>query len=136
MTVYAGSNTFSNNAQTPANCTGCAGSEGRVHDESGIVWYFTPEERARFAAVDAGDFGGGRNAFRGPRSFGIDMGIQKRFRTIRNHELQLRADATNVTNTPSFGFPTLTFTSALFGRIRDNVASSSRKIQIAAKYTF
>ena len=66
----------------------------------------------------------------------MDLGIQKRFRLGRDHELQLRADATNLTNTPTFGFPTTTVTSATFGRVRDNVISSSRKIQLAVKYSF
>ncbi len=137
MTVYSGSNTFSNVVQTPANCQGCNGAEGAVHDENGIVWYFTPDERARFSTPAAGEFGStGRNAFRGDDFFGIDLGLQKRIRSFRGHEIQLRADATNLTNSPSFGFPTLTVTSATFGRIRDSVASGSRKIQVAVKYSF
>jgi hypothetical protein len=137
MTVYSGSNTFSNAVQTPANCQGCNGDEGEVHDENGIVWYFDPDERARFSTPGAGEFGNtGRNAFRGDSFYTLDFGIQKRLRSFRGHEIQLRADATNVTNTPSFGFPTLTTTSATFGRIRDTVATASRKIQVAVKYSF
>jgi hypothetical protein len=139
FTVYSGSNTFSNVVQTPANCSGCSGSEGAVHDDqpTGLKWYFTAAERGLFSTPAAGELGNsGRNGFRGDAFLGIDMGVQKRIRSFRGHELQLRADITNLTNTPSFGFPTLTLTSTIFGRIRDNVLSSSRKIQAAVKYTF
>ena len=137
FTVYSGSNTFSSVVQTPASCSGCGGGEGDVHDEGGVYWYFDPQQRGQFSVPGAGDFGNmGRNAFRGPSSVNIDLGVQKRIRFGRNHELQLRADATNLTNTPTFGFPTATITSGTFGRIRDNVISGSRKIQLAAKYSF
>jgi len=125
FTVFSGANTYSNVVQTPASCLGCSGGEGKLHDEGGVYWYFDPSERGQFSAPAAGDFGNlGRNAFRGPSSFSIDLGIQKRFRFGRDHELQLRADATNLTNTPTFGFPTTTLTSATFGRTRDNVITS------------
>jgi hypothetical protein len=45
-------------------------------------------------------------------------------------------DATNLTNTPTFGFPTATVTSSTFGRIRNTVISGSRKAQIGVKYSF
>lgn len=41
-----------------------------------------------------------------------------------------------MTNIPTFGFPTATITSTLFGRIRDSVVSQSRQVQMALKYTF
>jgi hypothetical protein len=43
---------------------------------------------------------------------------------------------TNVFNHPVFGFPTATASSNVFGRIRDGVVSSSRKIQLGAKLNF
>jgi hypothetical protein len=51
-------------------------------------------------------------------------------------KLEVRADATNLTNTPSFGGPTTDITSSTFGRIRNTVSSSSRKIQLGAKIHF
>jgi hypothetical protein len=50
--------------------------------------------------------------------------------------MELRADATNLTNSVSFAAPTTDITSTLFGRIRNSVSSSSRKIQIGAKLHF
>ncbi|MEO5895623.1 MAG: TonB-dependent receptor, partial [Vicinamibacterales bacterium] len=70
MTVYGGSNTLSNIVQTPANCEGCSRDIGAVHDEGGLVWYFTPEQRARFSTPAAGEFSNvGRNYFRGPGGY-------------------------------------------------------------------
>ena len=51
-------------------------------------------------------------------------------------KLEIRADATNLTNTPSFAAPTTDITSSIFGRIRNSLSSSSRKIQIGAKIHF
>jgi hypothetical protein len=137
MTVYAGSNTVSNVVQTPANCDGCSADFGSVHDEDGLVWYFTPEERAKFSIPAAGDHSNvGRNYFRGPGGYFINLSLSKRTRTIANQELEIRVDTTNVTNHPVFGFPTLTTTAATFGRIRNTVTSTSRKVMLGVKYTF
>jgi hypothetical protein len=64
------------------------------------------------------------------------MTLGKRVRIAEEHTLQIRADVQNLTNTPSFGLPTATITSATFGRLRDSVVSSGRRVQLAVKYTF
>ncbi len=66
----------------------------------------------------------------------MDISLLKRVRIRESMNLELRADSTNVTNTPSFGFPTATITDSTFGRIRAAVASSSRKIMLGAKFNF
>jgi Carboxypeptidase regulatory-like domain len=137
MTVYSGSNTFSNVVQTPANCTGCDSSLGSVHEEDGIVFYFTPEQRAKFTNPDPGQFSNvGRNFFRGPMFSNLNVTASKRTRIVGRQALEFRVDATNVLNHPSFGFPTLTMTSATFGRIFNSVASSARQVQLGFKYSF
>ena len=137
MTVYGGSNTLSNVVQTPANCDGCSRDFGSVHDEGGRVWYFTPEERAKFSTPAPGEFGNtGRNYFRGPGGYLINLSLAKRTRTVSDQILEFRVDSSNVTNHPVFGFPTLTSNSTTFGRIRNSVTSGSRKIMLAVKYYF
>ena len=137
MTVYGGANTFSNVVQTPANCSGCSSDFGEVHEEGGLVFYFSPEERAKFSTPAAGEFGNtGRNAFRGPGSWVVHMSLAKRTRTVGDQLLEFRVDSTNVFNHPTFGFPTLTSTSGTFGRIRNTVISSSRKVMLGVKYYF
>ncbi len=137
MTVYAGSNTFSNVVQTPANCDGCSQDFGSVHDEGGLVWYFTPEERAKFSTPAPGEFSNvGRNFFRGPGGYFVNLSLAKRTRIVGNHMIEIRADSTNVLNHPTFGFPTNTITSTIFGRIRNSVISGSRKVMLGVKYSF
>jgi hypothetical protein len=138
FTIYAGANTLSNVVQTPANCSGCTGAEGRVYREpDGIVWYLNAEERAKFSIPAPGEFSNvGRNAFRGPGSFNLNVSIAKRIETGRGQFLEIRADGTNVTNTPSFGLPTATITSTIFGRIRDSVTSTARQVMLGVKYYF
>jgi Carboxypeptidase regulatory-like domain/TonB-dependent Receptor Plug Domain len=142
MTVYAGAFTLSNIVQTPANCDGCSSDFGSVHEEvdsagDALVWYFTPEERAKFSIPAAGEFSNvGRNFFRGPGGYYLNLSLAKRTRIVGDQILEIRADSTNVLNNPTFGFPTLTQNSATFGRIRNTVISGSRKIMLGVKYYF
>ncbi len=137
MTVYGGSNTISNIVQTPASCTGCSPNMGSVHDEGGLVWYFSPEERAKLGTPAPGEFSNvGRNYFRGPGGYFVNLSLAKRTRIRGSQILEVRADSTNAFNHPTFGFPTLTTTSGTFGRIRDTVTSSSRNIMLGVKYYF
>jgi hypothetical protein len=138
FTVYSGSNTLSNVVQTPANCSGCDGLGGTFDDqETGLVWFFNGDERAKFSLPAAGGFSDvGRNAFVGPSWINLDLSLVKRFRWGSSQSVEVRMDATNFTNTASFGFPTATITSSTFGRIYNSVASTSRKIQLGVKYSF
>ncbi len=136
-TVDSGANTFSNTVQTPANCNGCRASDGEVFEETGLKFYLDAATRGKFSTPAPGEFGNtGRNFLTGPGSFSMAGGVLKRVRIWEQHELQYRAEFTNITNTPTFGFPTATITSTVFGRIRDGVISGSRKIQMALKYSF
>ena len=139
FTVYSGSNTFSSVLQSPANCNACPASMGDVFedDKTGFKWYFNDADRARFSATGAGQLGNtGRNYFRGDSWLGLDMALLKRTKLTERFNLELRADSTNVANHASFDFPTATFTSSTFGRIRNTVLSSSRKIQLGMKLNF
>jgi hypothetical protein len=137
MTVYAGTNTLSNVVQTPANCSGCPSDLGGIHDEGGLAWFYTPEERAKFSAPDAGEFGNtGRNYFRGPGSWVMHMSLAKRVKTVGSQVLEIRADSTNVLNHPAWGFPTLVTTNTLFGRNRTPLSANSRKVMVGVKYYF
>jgi hypothetical protein len=137
LTVFSGFNTFNSAATSTANCNVCSRSFGSVHDEGGLEWYFTPEERAKFSQPGAAEMGTtGRNYFDLPGSFNLDMSLLKHFSLTERLGLELRADSTNVTNTPTFGAPTTTLSSTTFGRIRDTVTSFSRKVQLGAKITF
>jgi hypothetical protein len=140
FTVNSGSNTFSNVNQTTANCNGCSRGYGSAYTEpnSGLIWFFQPTDRTtKFSTPGAGEFGNlARNFFLGPRWFEVNMSLLKRIPINDRFRLELRGAATNLTNTPSFGFPTTDITSSTFGRIRSTVSSSSRKVQLDAKLYF
>jgi hypothetical protein len=139
FTAFSGTNTVSNVNQSTANCTGCGRGDGSAFTEtaSGLLWFFDAADRAKFSAPGAGQFGNtGRNFFIGPHWFEIDSSLLKRIPVNERVKLEIRADATNLTNTPSFGGPTTDITSSTYGRIRNTVSSSSRKIQLGAKIHF
>jgi len=137
FSVYSGFFTFNNVVQSFANCTGCTPLMGKVEDLDGLKWYLTADQRARFSYPRMGELGNtGRNFFRGPGGWGVDLSVLKRTMLTERFNLELRADMTNAFNHPVFGFPTATLSAATFGRIRDAVVSGSRKIQLGMKLNF
>ncbi len=139
FSAFAGTNTVSNVNQSTANCNGCSRGDGSSFTDaaSGLVWYFDAAERAKFSAPAAGQFGNtGRNFFLAPHYFELDSSLLKRVQMTERIRLEFRADATNLTNTPCFAAPTTDITSSTFGRIRNSLSSSSRKIQLGAKIHF
>jgi hypothetical protein len=105
--------------------------------EAGTYYYFDAQQRGLFSIPAPGRLGNtGRNFFTGPSLFNLDLTIGKQFRVTERQNLQFRLEIQNATNTPSFGFPTAVVTSTVFGRVRDSVVSSSRKMQLALKYNF
>jgi hypothetical protein len=139
FTVWAGANTVSNVNQSTANCNGCGRGDGTpfLDSGSGLIWYFNQDQRSRFTAPGAGQFGTtGRNFFIGPHYFELNSSLLKRVPINDRFKLEVRADATNLTNSVMFGAPTTDITSSIFGRIRNTVTSGSRKIQLGAKLYF
>lgn len=139
FTVYSGFNTFSNAVSSPANCNGCTRDMGSVIQDLGTNYYFTAEQRNMFSIPAAGELGNtGRNFFIGPSQFQTDVSLSKKFKFSERFSFDLKVDARNLTNTPSFGFPVATVSSgsSVFGRIRETVVSGSRKIQFSGKLYF
>ena len=139
FTVFAGAYTVSNVVGSTANCTGCSSGEGTpfLDPGTGLIWFFNSSQRAQFSAPAAGQFGNtGRNAFVGPHYFDLATSLLKRVPLTERVKLEIRADATNITNSVSFSAPTVDITSSIFGRIRNSVSSGSRKIQLGAKIHF
>jgi len=139
FTVFAGTNTTSSVVTSTANCTGCSAGEGTpfLDPANGLIWYFNQSQRSQFSAPGAGQFGNtGRNAFVGPHYFELDASLLKRIPINERFKLEVRADATNLTNSVMFAAPTTDITSSIFGRINNSVTSGSRKIQLGAKIHF
>ena len=137
FTVYAGTGSVSQVVQSPASCNGCSPDMGRIILEGGRNFFFTADQRAMFFAPPAGELGNlGRNFFTGPSFFAADMTMAKRIRFDESRNLELRFEVQNLTNTPSFDFPTAVISNTNFGLVGGAVVSTSRKVQLAAKFHF
>jgi hypothetical protein len=100
-----------------------------------------------FAPVTDVRFGNsGRNILRGPGVFNLDGSIFRTFRITERFQLQFRAEAFGLTNTPQFGNPGATVSSAtrnadgsikaLNGYTEITSASGERQLRFALKLTF
>ncbi len=139
FTVYSGFLSYSNVNQSTANCGGCARDVGKLVQESGTNFFFDATTRALFTSnlTTAGSNGTtGRNYFLAPRQYQLDASFSKQFKIRENVYFDLRADTRNLTNTPNFDLPTFTVSSGTFGRIRDGVINTGRKVQISGKISF
>jgi hypothetical protein len=137
FTVYSEANTLSNAVITPANCNGCKRSMGSIFQELGSNYYFTAEQRALFSNPAPGEFSNvGRNFFIGPMQFQTDASLSKKFIFTESLNFDLRIDARNLTNTPSFAFPGTSINTSTFGFIGGGTVSSARRIQFSGKFNF
>ena len=76
-----------------------------------------------------------RNEFNGPMFFDEDLSIIKRMALRESMSLELRGDAFNVFNHPTFRFRDQNINSATFGQVRDT-STNARTLQIGAKLIF
>ncbi|MBK9165705.1 MAG: TonB-dependent receptor [Acidobacteria bacterium] len=137
FTVYSGLNTVSNVNQSFASCNGCSRDLGELVERNGTWYWFSEASENLFSQPAPGEFGNtGRNYFIGPSRFQTDVSLSKKLRFSERYSLDFRVDARNLTNTASFGLPTATANSSVFGRIRTSVVSASRRIQLSAKFNF
>ncbi len=99
--------------------------------------------KAAYTPAKAGLFGTlQRGSFTGPGLTNLDASLHKDFPMPYNehHALSIRFEAFNALNHPNWGTPTMTTSSATFGRITATVPAGStgsmRQLQLAAKYQF
>ncbi|MDQ6787904.1 MAG: TonB-dependent receptor, partial [Acidobacteriota bacterium] len=139
FTVYSGANTFSNAVQSTADCIDCSKHLGHLIQENGTNYWFSADDRTRFSIPALGSIGNtGRNYFISPRYFQTDASLSKKFKLTERFNFDLRLDAKNLTNNPSFDIPgyVLPPVSTTFGRIRDSVVSNARRMQVSVKLNF
>jgi hypothetical protein len=137
FTVYSGLNTLSNVVQSTANCSGCTRDSGQLVLETGRNFWFDTATRAMFSQPAPGSLGNTpRNFFIAPKYFQWDASLSKKFKITERVGFDLRFDARNVLNNPSFDNPTAVFTSSIFGRINDSVTNNARRIQLSGKLSF
>ncbi len=77
---------------------------------------------------------------RGPGVVNLDMGLFRTFKLTQQFEMQFRAEAFNVTNTPHFANPNGNVNSSNFGRILetqgDDALGASRQFRFGLRVTF
>ena len=140
FTAYSGSYTDSNIVQSPANCMNCSQSLGSLFTDqaTGYAYYFDDAARAKFGVPNAGVAVGTapRNFFQSQAWFDMDASLSKRIKLTEGTNIELRADATNLTNTPQWDNPTTNLQDATFGRLYEPITGRSRKIQLGVKVNF
>ncbi|HLK32099.1 MAG TPA: TonB-dependent receptor, partial [Terriglobales bacterium] len=102
-----------------------------LSDPSVGEWFNT----AAFVAPPPGQFGdAGRNTIIGPPTILFDMAMTKVILMGETRILEVRAQATNVFNTPQFTVIDTTVNSPSFGRV--TTAGNMRQMQLALRYRF
>ena len=108
------------------------GSDGRAVAPDGSA----PFTGQVFSQPVAGNIGAlQRNYFSGPWVFDMDASISKLTKIKERHSLELRMDATNVFNHPTWFIGNQTITSTNFGKITSNFFGR-RLVQFALYYRF
>jgi hypothetical protein len=115
--------------------------DGRAANQTIDQW-FDPAAFQRVTETTATFGTSGRNILRGPSAWSIDMSLIKRTR-FGKFDTELRAEAFNVLNHPTFGQPNGQLGNAAFGTITAMAAgpcgtcgTSERQIQLAFKVLF
>ena len=112
-------NTATGRAVGADNLTNAPGFEGQV--------FFNP------AAGEVGNLP--ILAFDGPPQFRIDLALSKRFRFFDRYGIEIKGEAFNLTNTPSFFRGDIDINSTTFGRLT-SVNVGSRIVQLSGRFDF
>ncbi len=141
FTVSSGRATGPSTAATWANYTGSRNIGGVTTTNNGIgpgVYYFSPAQVANFSEPVAGDIGSaGRNTFRGPGYFDLDMSLVKKFEFMERKYITFRAEAYNLPNYVDFANPAVNLNNPAvsFGKI-SGVVNNPRILQLALRLDF
>ncbi len=74
--------------------------------------------------------------YRNPGLLNEDAVLSKNFNVTEHKYVQLRLEAYNVTNSPQWGKPNVSFSSTSFGQITSVVTNSARQLQIGLKFYY
>ena len=136
LTYSSGRATGPGTVNTWANYSGDRNIGSVMRRGDGVYW-LTPDEIGRFSYPSAGEIGtSGRNAFRGPRFFNVDMSLVKKFPITERYAVSFRAEAYNLFNNSNFAAPNGNLaTPASFGKISSTVGNP-RILQMALRLDF
>lgn len=112
LTASGASLNMPGNRQTPDQVKDRVDIPGEVGDAG---TYFDTSAFARVTEVRFGNVG--RNSMRGPGQRNLDLSLFRTFTVTEAVDLQFRAEAFNVTNTPHFNNPNGNINSSNFGKI-------------------
>ncbi len=96
---------------------------------------FTPITAASIAAGGPRLGNAGRNILRSDGIQNVDLSLAKNFKIAEGHQLTLRADAFNLTNTRNFGIPNATVTNAGFANEK-TTDGGNRRMFLSIRYSF
>jgi hypothetical protein len=103
--------------------------DGKLDNPTADVWF----DATAFVAPPANTYGdSGRGILYAAGQKTVDISVAKRIPLKQRLNLQLRADAFNLLNTPQLGFPNANIGSPTVGRITTTVGDN-RQMQFAAK---
>jgi len=116
------------NGTLRANATGISAD---LPNPTVTEWFNT----AAFVVPPIGQFGNiGRNTLRGPSTSVFGLALSKTISFADGRTLELRAQASNIFNTPQFRTIDTNLNSSSFGRVTS--VGSMRKIQLMARFRF
>ena len=123
------------NLQTPDQVETEVEKFGLVGDDG--TWFDT----SAFARPTGVQFGSvGRNTMSGPGVVNLDLSLFRTFRITERFNLQFRAEAFNLSNTPHFANPEEDINSSNFGRILETQAADalgrSREFRFGLRLAF
>ncbi len=131
LTISAGDASGTNSRGSRANCLGPATIFGRQNSSQGGYQWFDP---SAFGPETPGSFGTcGVGTVRGPGLHTMDFALDKYFNFTENKQLEFRAEAINLTNTPILNSPNAGLGTTL-GLIQSS--QGARNIQFAMKFLF
>lgn len=131
LTVQGSDASGTNSRGSRPNCIAPPHVFGEQNSPLGGYQWFDP---ASYAPAVPGTFGTcGVGTVRGPGLHTLDMSLDKYFAITENQKLELRGEATNITNTPILNSPNVGLGSNM-GLLQS--AQGARNIQVALKYLF
>jgi hypothetical protein len=135
FSITSGRQTTMSDSSTYAVYSGSRGI-GEVMRQGDGVYYWTRAVSNLFSFPGAGDIGNaGRNVFRGPRMFSMDLSLVKRFRITEEQAIVFRGEAYGLLNNPNFGQPGVNLGNpTTLGKI--STAVGARVFQFALRYEF
>jgi hypothetical protein len=137
QTIYSQVNTGSGINAFANVVKGVNRYRGGIADFYNPAAFASPPVVATIGQGDLSPLGGPPTQVNGPGYKDFDFSLFKSFHVTESSHAEIRAEAFNLTNTPSFNLPSDTnyLDTANFGRIT-STRSNSRELQLAVKYAW